>query len=68
MALAAPYVLVMLFGVQPSGTGWVGWVVVVVVVAAGASVVLSGWHQRARARIAKWRSRRQDGGAGSSLG
>jgi hypothetical protein len=59
MALVGLDALAILFGVQPSGEGWVGWVVVVVVVAAGASMVLAGWHQKARARIATWRSRRQ---------
>ncbi len=60
MALAGVAVQVILFGVQPDGDSWVGWVIVVLVVIFGASTLLAGWPQKARARIAKWRSRNQD--------
>jgi uncharacterized membrane protein len=60
MALAGHYAQAILLGVQPSGQGWVGWVIVVIVVVFIASTLLAGWHQKARARIAKWRSRHRD--------
>jgi hypothetical protein len=48
-----------LFGVQPSGTGWLGWVVVAVAVVFMVLILVGDFRRGLRARIARWRTRDQ---------
>jgi hypothetical protein len=57
MALAGLCVQTILFGVQPSGTGWVGWAVLAVIVFFMAVTVLGIIRGRLRSGLVKWRSR-----------
>jgi hypothetical protein len=57
MALAGLWAQTILFGVQPSGTGWVGWVVLAVIVFFMALTVLGIIRGKLRSVLMKWRSR-----------
>ena len=57
MALAGLCAQATLVGVQPSGTGWVGWVVLAVIVFFIAVTVLGDIRGRLRSALIKWRSR-----------
>lgn len=57
MALAGLSAQAILFGVQPSGTGWVGWVVLAVIVSFMAVTVLGSIRGRLRSGLIKRRFR-----------
>jgi hypothetical protein len=60
MALfGGPGAAAVLFGVQPSGTGWLGWVVVAVAVVFMVLILVGDFRRGLRARIARWRTRDQ---------